>query len=654
MACAFSLPGLGLRSMTDWLNDNLAALSAVNADLAARLRGTPATDAVTWTESRRPGMPSAVIAHAQPDGSTRRMTLAGRYTPHEEAERLAESADLDKHAVFVVLGLGAGHHVAELARRIGDRGLLVVYEPDAALARSVLEHVDCRAWLSSPHVALFVGEVESSELTARLETKVALVSQGVQYIAHPPTRRFRADPLNAFAERFTQFVAFCRTNVATTLVNSARTCRNLADNLAHYAAGPTIIDLAGTGKGFPAVIVSAGPSLAKNVHLLAQPGVRDRVVIIAVQTVLKPLLDRGVRPHFVTALDYHEISRRFYDGLPPLDDVTLVAEPKAHREILDNFPGPVRICQNRFLDTLLGPLRRPVGELPSGSTVAHLSLYLAQYLRCDPIVFIGQDLGFSDGLYYCPGTAIHEVWANELSPFNTLEMMEWKRIGRQKAHLKKIEDVHGKPIYVDDQMLTYLQQFERDFAAADQTIIDATEGGAPKQHTKRMPLAAALAEHATRDRPPLPLPDRALDEARLRSTQELLSDRIDQVNRLAELSRQTLPILRDMQTHQRNAAKMRKLFEALDRNRQQVATLHEAFALVNELNQVGAFNRIRADRSIRVTDDMDEYERQRRQLDRDIRNIEWLISGCEETLKLFDEAAKRIADRLGGGKGAAP
>ena len=76
----------------------------------------------------------------------------------------------------------------------------------------------------------------------------------------------------------------------------------------------------------------AGPSLRRNLHLLGAPGVRDRVVIIAVQTVLKQVLEAGIRPHFVTALDYHEISRRFYEGLTEADvaGVTLVVEPKAN------------------------------------------------------------------------------------------------------------------------------------------------------------------------------------------------------------------------------------------------------------------------------------------------------------------------------------
>jgi len=514
----------------------------------------------------------------------------------------------------------------------------------------VLERIDHTQWLAAKNVTIFTGEADLSAITGRLEPQIAHVSQGVRMIKHPPTRQLAPDDVARFADAIKQFVAYCRTNVATTLVNSTVTCRNLAHNLGRYAAGATIDELKGIASGYPAVCVAAGPSLARNVHLLAGPGVRDRVVIIAAQTALKPLLQRGVRPHFVTALDYHEISRRFYDGLPRprLDDVTLIAEPKANKAILDRYPGPVRVCRSQFLDTLLGPVGRPVQGITAGATVAHLSFYFAQYLGCDPIMFAGQDLGFSDGLYYCPGTAIHEVWATEMNPFNTLEMMEWKRIARHKAMLQKFEDVNGRPIYSDDQMITYLRQFERDFATAPQRIIDATEGGMVKQHATPMKLADALVEHATRTLPNLPTPRQSLDGHRLATVREHINGRIEQVRQLAEAARQTLPILHEMLERQRDHQRMNLLFKRMEQHQKKVAQLHEAFALVNELNQIGAFKRVKADRQINVTPDADEYEVQRKQLERDIENLRWLIEGCEQTLEILDESIARLAEQRQG------
>jgi len=457
-----------------------------------------------------------------------------------------------------------------------------------------------------------------------------------------------SERVNAFSQALSNFVAYCRTHVASSMALSVQTCRNYCANLGRYAVGETINDLKGAAAGRPAVLVAAEPPLARNVHLLTRPGVRERVVIIAAQTVLKPLLDRGVRPHFVTALDYHEISRRFYEGLPELNDVTLVAECKANAKVLDGYPGPVRVLQNNFLDALLGPLARPIVPIKAGSTVAHLSLYLAQHLGCDPVMMIGQDLGFSDGLYYCPGTAIHDVWAAELGPFNTLEMMEWQRIVRHKAHLRKLSDHAGRPIYSDEQMLTYLAQFERDFADAPQQIIDATEGGVPKAHTTVMPLDEALGRYATAALPALDMPPRTLDPQRLAETVAHLHRRIDEVKRLRATSRETTPLLKKMLRDQRDPRLMARHFTKLEALQTRVRELHQAFALVNELNQVGVLKRVRADRAIRVHDDADPHEKQRQQLERDRENVRWLAEACDEALRIFqaarDKAAKQLDD----------
>ena len=56
---------------------------------------------------------------------------------------------------------------------------------------------------------------------------------------------------------------------------------------------------------------------------------------------LKPLLERGIRPHFVTALDYHEISERFYEGLTP-EDVAGVTQSV----LFTDFDGDHLSCSN--------------------------------------------------------------------------------------------------------------------------------------------------------------------------------------------------------------------------------------------------------------------------------------------------------------------
>ncbi|MEX2671825.1 MAG: 6-hydroxymethylpterin diphosphokinase MptE-like protein [Phycisphaeraceae bacterium] len=668
------------------LDKNLAALERTNPAAAEQLRRATARTDVQWLETRDAGAPSAVVT--APHRQTA-ISLASRLHPLREADRIAARIDVQTHGLIVIVGFGLGYHLRSAMRAIAGKAALLIYEPDAGLLRAVLERLDVSDILVADRLALLVGEDgRGPSLTPIMERRAAMVTQGLQLITHPPTRQLDGPSVQAFCETLKQAVDYCRTVVATTLVNARITVRNLTQNAAWYAAGNTINELKNTAVGKPAVLVAAGPSLAKNIDLLAKPGVRDRVIIIAAQTVLKLLLDYNIRPHFVTALDYHEISRRFYDGLPDLPDVTLIAEPKANPLILDHYPGPVRILQHKFLDTLLNKdaTDAPHAGLPAGSTVAHLSLYLAQYLGCDPIILTGQDLGFSDGLYYCPGTAIHQVLAPELGIFNTLETMEWKRIARHKHHLNKRDDIHGRPIYADQQMLTYLSQFERDFAEAEQTIIDATEGGLPKRNTQIMPLGQALesyapgrthrgapasadgragdptlsqtpsgpgepgrlAERSLAGAPPqsiitLPVPTGQLNEARLRTARERVQQRIKQTQQLQQTTQQTLKLLHQMLHDQGDHHRMGRHFKQLERQRKRVATLDDAFKLVDAVNQVGAFNRLRADRAIgAAASELDAHDRQKRQLERDITNLSWLDDACAETLDLLDGAADRM------------
>ena len=618
---------------------NLALIRLRDPAFAERIEQAQPAD-LTWSDSKA-GPLTASIEH---DG--RALWLASRYDPAKEAGKLVASIEHTKSACVVVLGMGLGYHVAELAGDMGPRGVLVVFEPDTGVWRAVMEKIDHTAWLKRAELVLADSQTDRPALIHRLETHAATITQGTRLLTHPPCRQRHEQAVRTFGHLVADVLAFCRTNVATALVNAARTCRNLASNIDHYAAGATTDELIDAAKGYPAICVAAGPSLVKNVDLLSDPDVRGKVVVIAAQTALKPLLARGIRPDFVTALDYSHISSRFYEDLPPLPDVTLVAEPKAHRTILDGFPGPIRVAHSQFNDLLLGALAPRRKAIKSGATVAHLSFYLAQHLGCDPIIFIGQDLGFSDGLYYAPGTAVHRVWSSELNPFNTIEMMEWRRIVRMKGHLRHATDIHDRPIFTDEQMQTYLKQFERDFAKSPQTIIDATEGGVPKQHTETVPLAEALEEYATRPVPALPVPPMTLDPERLKQTQRMLGERIRQVQELRSTTQKTVPILKQMQEHLKDRARVDKLFTRLNKLQRHVELeLTDAFNIVNAVNTIGSFKRARKDRVIGHVS-RDQVDRQSHQIERDIENLDWLTQACDEAMNILDEAQQRVAERI--------
>ncbi len=624
------------------LERNLDAL-ARTSPRAARLIRASVPRADLQMSAAEDGLTTGVL------GDGRR--LASARTPLVEATRLADTVDITEAGGVCVVGFGLGHHLRVLGERLGKTGLLLCFEPDAGLLRAVFERVDHSRWMLATNFVLLTEADDGAAISRAMSGMEGVVALGVRLIDHPPSRLRLGQAAAVFGQRFTDVLKALRTTLVTTLVQSETTLTNALMNLDHYASSAGINDLRACAAGIPAVVVSAGPSLARNIEVLSRPGVRDRVVIIAVQTVLKALLARRIRPHFVCALDHHEISRRFYEGLTAEDvqGVTLVVEPKANPAILDAFPGAIRCLGDELLDAVLDGTgaARPRDRLKPGATVAHLCHYLARHLGCDPVILVGQDLGFSDGQYYASGAAIHDVWACELNEFTTLEMREWERIVREKSLLRARVDVFGRKIYTDEQMSTYLAQFESDFALdaeAGLRVIDATEGGVAKQHTIAMPLGDAIERFASGL--PVSIPGTARGERRVELMNALrsrLSGIRADARRVNLLSRDTMRLLRKMRRCESNAAAMNEVVGRVHRIRDEVMALQPAFRLSQFLNQSGALNRVRADRSIELAEGAGAMDRQMQRVERDIRNVESIARAAQRLCTLLQETGDAAA-----------
>lgn len=623
------------------LERNLTLLASRSPRAAEAIRAAGPATHVRLAPARQGGLTGEI------EFAGVRRRLASGVDPITEGERFAHAADVASSAAFVVRGFGLGHHVAALASRLRRHGAIIVFEPDAALLRAVFERIDCTPWLLWQNTVILTESENAGAMAQGVMGLEGVLAAGVQILDHAPSRH-RLDGGERFAHTLTDIIRSVRTNIVTTLVQVETTVRNNIQNLAWYSECPGIADLAGAMRHKPAVVVAAGPSLADALDLLAAPGVRDRVVIIAVQTVLKPLLDRGIRPHFVTALDYHEISRRFYEGLTPADveGVTLVVEPKASPAILEAFPGDIRCVGEDTADRLLGPqLSREMGRIDPGATVAHMAYYLARHLGCDPVLLVGQDLGFTGGHYYGPGAAIHNVWAAELCEFNTLEMLEWQRIARMRSLLRRVQGADGRPLYTDEQMATYLVQFERDFMrdrGKGLRIIDTTTGGVLKQHTEPMPLARALETFCREPLPALPIaPARDRSPARRRAVEARVAFLRDESRLLADKSRKAAEYLRRMLDNQENQGRVNALIAKVQAiGRQAAAT--GAYWLAQFINQTGQFKRYRADRLIALDEALTDIDRQRRQIERDIENVTWMADAADDVARLLEDGLRTL------------
>ena len=623
---------------------NLAALWAAEPELATAVEAE--NRASYPIEPSKSGEPTVAVPTA--DGRT--IHLHSRYRPLEEAKRLIEGIDCEQHVFYYVHGLGLGYHLELLFERSSDEAVFCIFEPDLLLLRTLLEARDLSKLIGSRRV-IFFWKLDKGDLFVRLMKQASMISLGTVDVLHAASLQRNGEFHEQMQAWLAEFASFCKTNMNTLVLNGRRTLENIARNLGWYAATPCPSRLTDRYKNCPAVIVSAGPSLRKNKHLLKE--LAGKAVIIAVQTTLQPLLEMGIEPDFVTALDYNDICTRFFEKLPPKIKTELVAEPKATNLIFSLHTGPVSLIGNDMADGLLREMKIKKAGLPSGSTVAHLAYYLAEYLECDPIIFVGQDLGFSDGLYYIPGTSYEDVWRPELGRFCTMEMKNWEQIVRERPIMRKIPDVNGQPMFTEERLFTYLQQFERDFLRSTRKIIDASEGGAAKRGTTPMKLADAIAEYCSAPLPTIEQDHGGLNWDRTDTCILSLLQRKTEAAEIERISRETLPLLEEIRDNVNDQAKVNRLIARIDQLRGEINAFGRTYDLATQLTQSTELQRFKADRKINAAKLTGE-ELQQRQVGRDIDNVQGVADAAKEFQKLMDEViAGLTADAARHGKAGA-
>jgi len=652
----------------------MAQLWLHNAKLAQRIDDLPIDASLNVQPSKKGPMTAAVTTT-----DSRTLFLHSRYDPKREALDFCKNLESREAYTVILAGLGLGYYVTALLDTLGAETVIFVSEPNLVTIKTALEHTDLSKKLATGHVEILTS-LDKDALHERLQRHSTVLMLGTCFAVPPVSRDHNAEFHAACRQAVMDYAAFAKMSLLTLVRNAEITCRNIANNLPTYVSTPPPDVIRRRFSGCPAILVAAGPSLAKNIGQLR--ALQDKAVLIAAQTTLRPLLNRGINPHFVTSLDFSEMSRQFFEGLAMPDDLVLVAEPKASWHVIDTFRGmegsrvqgskdssgqmsaPDNPRTSKSLDTsnarrviLLDNAfaRRCIGEnlakrapMEAGATVMHLAFYLAQWLGCDPIIFVGQDLGFTGHCYYTPGVSIHRAWQPELGRFGTLEMKEWERIVRHRDILRKVEDVDGRVIYTDEQMFSYLEQFERDFAKCSARIIDATEGGARKTGAAIMTLQDASArfcrELIAADRFDY-LQSQWYDTAKLRPARQALAARREKLQAFRKLCLDTKEVLDELEGLVDKPDRFNRRIVRVDELRTLVQEHELVFRMVRDVSQLGELQKFAADRRL-AGDATTGRKYAQRQLQRDGRFIDSLLQGCDSLEKTLDEALARFDDAI--------
>jgi hypothetical protein len=455
---------------------NLSVLQGRDPELVQKILHIPETNNLTCEITKSRNGSKNLEVHR--DDKT--FTLHSKYDPLKEAEQLVDSAYDEKRNYFIVYGLGLGYQLDALKARTIESDLIFIMEPSLDLFRKTLQQKDMTQILSSSNVSWSVGETPETAFARWSRTYNIARMDGLGIIELPAIRKV-ADPdyLKRFNNQMKGLLVTAGGNLQTLMLMAKTYQANTLQNLRYVLTNPPLMSLFGKFTGKPAIIISAGPSLDKNIDLLLEA--RDKALLIAVDTSLKPLRAKGIVPHLICTGDPQEANYKHIKDASDID-AYLIAEPMTNNKSFRDFNG--KLFTATYGDKVVTWLENfipQLGHVVCWGSVATMAFDVARKLGADPIIFVGQDLSFPEGRTYAKGTY-----------FETDEKRRMTVEEQEKNGVYDVEDIYGNKITTNRQMFAYHKWFAGEISKTSAKVINATEGGILKEGVQIMTLREAL------------------------------------------------------------------------------------------------------------------------------------------------------------------
>jgi len=324
------------------------------------------------------------------------------YSIKQEMESMFANISQDAE-ILVVFGFGGGHFLPYIASRFKNVKQIVIIEPSLQLFDMVLHECDLNKLVKMPRQTKLSFVVNKPAATAGLWTFQAVRFQAkVEFVAHLTYRGIFSDYYQNYCNFMADWFRLQRLEFATIKSSMQVWLHNTVKNIAIPAYHCEVLQDLFRGK--PAILVSAGPSLEKHIHLLADA--QHKAVIVAVGTAIKVLDKAGVRPHFYAAMDAgSEEKTNIFDQLATTD-IPLLFANQLQSDITANYPGPrIRIVKSdEYLARYVCELAdQPLNIVDGGPSIANMILHFLCAMQCSTVIFIGQDMCFKDDKIHATG-----------------------------------------------------------------------------------------------------------------------------------------------------------------------------------------------------------------------------------------------------------
>ncbi|ENJ1352137.1 motility associated factor glycosyltransferase family protein [Campylobacter coli] len=239
-----------------------------------------------------------------------------------------------------------------------------------------------------------------------------------------------------------------------------------------------------------AIVVSAGPSLAKQLSLLK--AYQDKAVIFCADGALSMLEKEGIVPDYVTNLDFTDLAMKFFQNKENKTSLNVLS-CATHPNVVHSLKAEncMIVLRNKALYQRFN--LNDFGYIDTGTHVSHFSYTLALALGFKNIILIGQDLAFDEkGNSHSQGFSYGEQFSGEKT-VPTLKTQAYAGKGEVLTHITWND---------------YRIKLEYLFAcnSKEAKFYNATEGGARINFTEELSFKECCEKLLTKEKPKFELP----------------------------------------------------------------------------------------------------------------------------------------------------
>lgn len=416
--------------------------------------------------------------------------------PGEEVVALRDEVDRSnlpdptREELIFVLGFGSPRETAALMDAANPASIFVFVEPNLAFFQHALLTWDMKTFNNRNVIVIAKRLAGLGQALSQLATTpIILYCRNVRIYSTYYYRTYEAPTTLAVAKTVAERIIYQMRHMGNDFTDSVWGITHDLANVRNLDGALDVDKLKDRFRGRPAVVVSAGPSLEKNMHLL--PRLAGKALIIAVDTILAKLLKNNIIPDIVCSIErIDEVYEYFYRDKEIPASIALLAPPVLKPLIFEEHKG-ARIIPYRGplpVYTWLAEATGVTGEsyIEMGSSVAHLAFGFAAHAGCSPIILTGQDLAFGDK----DGTLVSH------SNDTVYEDID-KTIDTYSSPSAEIEGYYGGKVVTSLWWQDVKLWLENQIREKDLTVINATEGGAKIDGTIQRPLSEVAAEYGS-------------------------------------------------------------------------------------------------------------------------------------------------------------